>query len=62
VLVTHDVREALLLGTRIGLMDQGQLVLLEEPAAFLSSTDARALAYIETLKLPAGVSDQGGRV
>ena len=60
VLVTHDVREALLLGTRIGLMDQGQLVLLEKPAAFLSSTDARALAYIETLKLPAGVSDQGG--
>jgi osmoprotectant transport system ATP-binding protein len=60
VLVTHDVREALLLGTRIGLLDQGQLVLLEKPAAFLSSTDARALAYIETLKLPAGVSDQGG--
>jgi osmoprotectant transport system ATP-binding protein len=60
VLVTHDVREALLLGTRIGLMDQGQLVLLETPDAFLSSTDARALAYIETLKLPAGVSDQGG--
>ena len=59
VLVTHDVREALLLGTRIGLMDQGQLVLLETPSAFLSSTDARALAYIETLKLPAGVSDHG---
>ena len=54
VLVTHDVREALLLGTRIGLMDQGQLVLLETPDGFLSSTDARALAYIETLKLPAG--------
>lgn len=60
VLVTHDVREALLLGTRIGLMDQGQLVLLETPAAFLSSTDARALAYLETLKLPAGVSDPEG--
>lgn len=60
VLVTHDVREALLLGTRIGLMDQGQLVLLETPAAFLASTDARALAYIETLKLPEGVSDEGG--
>src|SRR6185295_793147 len=29
VFVTHDVREALLLGTRIGLMDKGQLVLLE---------------------------------
>ncbi len=58
VLVTHDVREALLLGSRIGLMDQGQLVLLESPAAFLASRDARALAYIETLKLPAAASAQ----
>lgn len=56
VLVTHDVREALMLGTRIGLMDHGQLVLLETPGAFLSSEDPRALAYIETLKLPDAVS------
>jgi osmoprotectant transport system ATP-binding protein len=59
VLVTHDVREALLLGSRIGLMDQGQLVLLETPATFLTSKDERALAYIETLALPAGVSREG---
>ncbi len=58
VLVTHDVREAVLLGSRIGLMDQGQLVLLETPAAFLSSRDERALAYIETLEVPTGVSEQ----
>lgn len=59
VLVTHDVREALLLGSRIGLMDQGQLVLLETPPRFLASKDERALAYIETLALPAGVSAEG---
>lgn len=59
VLVTHDVREALLLGSRIGLMDQGQLVLLETPAGFLSSTDERALAYLETLRLPPVISDEG---
>ncbi|HKO62292.1 MAG TPA: ATP-binding cassette domain-containing protein [Pyrinomonadaceae bacterium] len=58
VLVTHDVREALLLGSRIGLMDQGQLILLETPDAFLSSKDERALAYIETLEFPAVVSEQ----
>jgi osmoprotectant transport system ATP-binding protein len=53
VLVTHDVREALLLGSRIGLMHQGQLLLLETPENFLKSKDKQALAYIETLTLPA---------
>jgi osmoprotectant transport system ATP-binding protein len=51
VLVTHDVREALLLGSRIGLMQAGKLLLLETPANFLKSQDKQALAYIETLKL-----------
>jgi osmoprotectant transport system ATP-binding protein len=49
VFVTHDVREALLLGSRIGLMDRGQLLLLETPADFLKSKNEKALAYIETL-------------
>lgn len=49
VLVTHDVREALLLGSRIGLMHEGKLLLLETPAHFLESTNEKALAYIETL-------------
>jgi osmoprotectant transport system ATP-binding protein len=49
VFVTHDVREALLLGTRIGLMHEGQLLLLETPEEFLKSKNERALAYIETL-------------
>ncbi|MDQ2975952.1 MAG: ATP-binding cassette domain-containing protein [Acidobacteriota bacterium] len=51
VLVTHDVREALLLGSRIGLMQAGKLLLLETPANFLKSQDKQALAYLETLKL-----------
>jgi osmoprotectant transport system ATP-binding protein len=59
VLVTHDVREALLLGSRIGLMDHGQLVLLETPTTFIASNDERALAYIDTLSLPASVSGEG---
>jgi osmoprotectant transport system ATP-binding protein len=52
ILVTHDVREALLLGSRIGLMHKGKLLLLETPAEFLKSKEPQALAYIETLSLP----------
>jgi osmoprotectant transport system ATP-binding protein len=51
VFVTHDVREALLLGSRIGLMHEGGLLLLETPADFLKSKNERALAYLETLRL-----------
>lgn len=51
VFVTHDVREALLLATRIGLMHKGQLLLLETPENFLKSKDKHALAYLDTLAL-----------
>jgi osmoprotectant transport system ATP-binding protein len=55
VFVTHDVREALLLGSRIGLMHKGQLLLLETPENFLKSKNKQALAYLETLNLaPSG--------
>lgn len=51
VLVTHDVREALLLATRIGLMKAGCLLVLDTPENFLRSDDSYARAYIETLRL-----------
>jgi osmoprotectant transport system ATP-binding protein len=51
IFVTHDVREALLLGSRIGLMSAGRLVLLETPENFLRSNEEQARAYIETLRL-----------
>lgn len=51
VFVTHDVREALLLGSRIGLMHRGELQLLETPENFLKSKNEKALAYLQTLKL-----------
>jgi osmoprotectant transport system ATP-binding protein len=50
VFVTHDVREALLLGSRIGLMHKGNLLVLETPENFVKSTNPQALAYIETLE------------
>jgi osmoprotectant transport system ATP-binding protein len=53
IFVTHDVREALQLGTRIGLMHAGHLILLSTPEEFLHSDDSQARRYVETLKLNA---------
>jgi osmoprotectant transport system ATP-binding protein len=58
VFVTHDVREALLLGSRIGLMHAGKLLLLETPDSFLNSKNERALAYLETLRVSASSSQE----
>jgi osmoprotectant transport system ATP-binding protein len=51
IFVTHDVREALRLGTRIGLMKAGRLILLCAPRDFLRSENEHARRYIETLEL-----------
>jgi osmoprotectant transport system ATP-binding protein len=46
IFVTHDIREAFLLGTRIGLMQEGELVALVEPNDFahLDHPEARAFS------------------
>ena len=46
VFVTHDLREALRLGTRIALMEAGRLVTVLSPVEFLRSTDSLAAAYV----------------
>ena len=50
--VTHDVREALRLGTRIGLLRRGKLEVLATPAEFLQSTHPEALAFLACLAEP----------
>jgi osmoprotectant transport system ATP-binding protein len=50
VFVTHDLQEALLLGSRICLMEKGRIVLLETPANFLKSDLPLARAYLDTVK------------
>jgi len=45
VFVTHDLREALFLGTRIALMDAGRLLTVLTPEQFLTSADPLATAY-----------------
>ena len=46
VFVTHDLREALRLGSRIALMEAGRLVTVAEPREFLQSADPLASAYV----------------
>ena len=46
VFVTHDLREALRLGSRIALMDAGRLVTVLRPEEFVRSNDPLAAAYV----------------
>jgi osmoprotectant transport system ATP-binding protein len=46
VFVTHDLREALRLGSRIALMEAGRLVTVLSPQEFLRSADPLASAYV----------------
>jgi osmoprotectant transport system ATP-binding protein len=46
VFVTHDLREALMLGTRISLMDDGRLIATSSPEQFAQSRDPRILEYL----------------
>ncbi len=47
VFVTHDVREGLMLGTRIGLMQQGRLVFLGTPQEFRESEHPECKQFME---------------
>jgi osmoprotectant transport system ATP-binding protein len=47
VFVTHDVREGLLLGARIGMMQEGRLVFLGTPAEFRESPHPECRAFME---------------
>jgi osmoprotectant transport system ATP-binding protein len=49
VFVTHDLHEAMLLASRIALMDKGRIVLLDAPAAFKRSDLPLARAYLDTV-------------
>jgi osmoprotectant transport system ATP-binding protein len=49
VFVTHDLHEAMTLGTRIALMDKGKIILLETPKDFAKSELPLARSYLETV-------------
>ncbi len=50
VFVTHDLHEAMLLGTRIALMDKGQIVFLDTPEKFAAAEIPLAKEYLETIR------------
>ncbi len=47
VFVTHDLREALLLGTRIALLEAGRLVTVLTPEQFLNAAEPLVAAYVD---------------
>jgi len=49
VFVTHDIREAFLLASRIGLFKDGNLVVLATPKEFAESDDPEAKAFNDSL-------------
>ena len=51
IFVTHDLHEAMLLGTRIALMDKGKIVLLDTPENFAKAELPLARAYLETVSV-----------
>jgi osmoprotectant transport system ATP-binding protein len=64
IFVTHDLREALLLGTRIALLEAGRLVGVFSPDEFLRTSHPAAVAYVTAFRLsdsdpPGAISDKG---
>jgi osmoprotectant transport system ATP-binding protein len=52
VFVTHDIQEAFILASRIGLMKEGRLVELDTPTEFLRSSEPEARDFIQCLPAP----------
>jgi len=60
VFVTHDLREALLLGTRIALMGAGRLVVVHTPDEFLNSSQPLVAAYVDAFGTDSNASGKRG--
>jgi osmoprotectant transport system ATP-binding protein len=50
VFVTHDVREAILLATRIGLLENGRVIGIYSPPEFLESRDPKVSTYLASIR------------
>lgn len=54
VFVTHDLHEAMLLGSRIALMEKGRIVSIDTPEDFARSGTPLAKAYLDTIVVAGG--------
>ncbi|HSL20334.1 MAG TPA: ATP-binding cassette domain-containing protein [Vicinamibacterales bacterium] len=52
VIVTHDLAEAFALGQRVGVLDQGELVVYDTPDRVAASNDPRVRAFIDAAPAP----------
>jgi osmoprotectant transport system ATP-binding protein len=57
IIVTHDVAEAFALGTHVGVMDAGELIVFDTPACVAASRDGRVQALVDaplhpTMRVP----------
>ena len=50
VFVTHDLREALFLGTRIALLDKGRMIGIYSPWEFLEASEPEVRAFVASLE------------
>ena len=57
VLVTHDVREAIVMGDRVALLDEGRVVFCGTPRALVASEHPVARAYAESLTIAQAALD-----
>jgi len=60
VFVTHDLREALLLGTRIALMEAGRLVVVHTPDEFVNSSQPLVAAYVDAFGTDSNATGKRG--
>jgi len=51
VFVTHDIQEAFLLASRIGLMQSGKMLLIDPPAEFVKSSQPEVKIFLQCLPL-----------
>jgi len=59
VFVTHDLREALLLATRIALMAEGKLIAMQTSSEFMASSEPLVVAYRSAFGSDFGEKDRG---
>lgn len=57
IFVTHDIQEAMTLGSKIAVLDCGKLEAMAEPKDFLQLQTPTARAFVETL--PLGLREKG---
>jgi osmoprotectant transport system ATP-binding protein len=60
IIVTHDMAEAFTLGRRIGVIDEGQLVICDTPSRVAASTDPRVRPFMDTLAHFQGTGHSAG--